>query len=184
MLVQAYLPLKFWPDVFSTTVYLINRLPIKALRLKCPMEVMFKTKPEYKTHKVFGCLSFPYLRSYNKHKLNFRSSPSTFLGYATNQKGYRCLDKNGKIFISRHVVFNEREIPFSKTSESTTSASVTQKCTIPDYLYSVYQIKVMLHANTTQTFRMTITIKHKTVPVTKVNPHQNKLMLKSIKTMA
>lgn len=78
------------------------------------MEVLTKVKPNYKNMKVFGCLCLPYLRPYNKHKLQFRSSPCTFLGYANGFKGHKCLDKNGKVIISRHVIFNEYEFPFDK----------------------------------------------------------------------
>lgn len=109
------MPLKFWPDVFATTVFLINRLPSKILKFKSPLETLFNTKPDYQNLRIFGCLCFPYLRPYSNHKLNFRSSPCTFLGYTTNQKGYKCLDSNGKIFISRHVVFNEKVFPFKES---------------------------------------------------------------------
>lgn len=70
--------------------------------------MLFGINPDFQSFKVFGCLCFQYIRPNNAHKLNFRSSPCTFLGYATNQKGYKCLDKSGNIFISRHVVFNEK----------------------------------------------------------------------------
>lgn len=107
LLAQASLPLKFWSDAFAIVVFLINRLPTKALQFKSPLEVLFNIRPDYQSLKVFGCLCFPCLGPYNTHKLNFRSSPYAFLGYATNQKGYKCLDNNGRIFISSHVVFNE-----------------------------------------------------------------------------
>lgn len=77
------------------------------------MEVLFGIKPNYHGLKVFRCLCFPYLRSYNAHKLYFKSSPCTFLGYAADKKGYKCIDSNGKIFISRHVVFNEQIFSFN-----------------------------------------------------------------------
>lgn len=37
-----------------------------------------------------------------------------FLGYDVHCKGYRCYDKStGKIYISRHVLFNELSFPFA-----------------------------------------------------------------------
>lgn len=131
LLAQASLPLKFWPDAFSTTVYLINRLPTKALKLRCPMEVMFDTKPDYKSLKNFGCLCFPHLRPYNSHKIDFRSSLCTFLGYATNQKGYKCLDRNGRIYISRHVIINEKEFSFRKIDRNVTQKVYNPRISIP-----------------------------------------------------
>ena len=93
LLAQASLPLKYWPDAFSTAVFLINRLPTEVLKQKCPYEFLFNSKPNYSQLKVFGCLCFPHLRPYNKHKLDFRSSPCTFLGYSSKHKGYKCLNQ-------------------------------------------------------------------------------------------
>lgn len=87
LLAHASLPLKFWPDAFATTIYSINRLPTKALQDKSPMEVLFNVKPDYRSMRIFGCLCFPHLRPYNSHKLDFRSTQYTFLGYGVNQKG-------------------------------------------------------------------------------------------------
>lgn len=40
-----------------------------------------------------------------------------FLGYSLQHKGYKCLDrKNGRVYISRHVHFNEESFPFSSPS--------------------------------------------------------------------
>ena len=56
-------------------------------------------------------MCFPYLRPYNTHKLQPRSTPCLFLGYPAHTKGYICLDPTShRIYISRHVLFNESEI--------------------------------------------------------------------------
>lgn len=77
---------------------------------------------------------FPYTRPYNKHKLDFRSTPCTFLGYATNCKGYKCLDNNGRIYISRHGTFKERVFPFNKEEYKTTKKVYNPKVSIPTIL--------------------------------------------------
>lgn len=112
LLAQSSLPLKYWAYAFSSAVYLINRLPTDVLQQQTPHERLFNTVPDYNWLKVFGCLCFPNLRPFNSHKLYFRSSPCTFLGYSSHHKGYKCLDKSGTIIISRHVIFNEHEFPF------------------------------------------------------------------------
>jgi histone deacetylase 1/2 len=58
--------------------------------------------------RTFGCLCFPFLRPYNNHKLDFRSSPCVFFRYSSSHLGYRCLDiASHCIYISRHVSFHE-----------------------------------------------------------------------------
>ena len=70
---------------------------------------------------MLGCICYPNTRPYNRHKLNFISTECTFLGYNLNHKGYKCLDKNGKIFISRDVIFYEHSFSFSSSNSSQTS---------------------------------------------------------------
>lgn len=62
---------------------------------------------------MLGCLCYPFFRPFNDHKLQFRSSLCTFLGYTSRHKGYKCLDANGRLFISRHINFNETIFPYA-----------------------------------------------------------------------
>lgn len=62
--------------------------------------------------KTFGCACYPCLRPYNQHKLQFHTTKCVFLGYSGSHKGYKCLSSTGRIFVSRHVVFNEQNFPF------------------------------------------------------------------------
>uniref|UniRef100_A0A803P7H9 Reverse transcriptase Ty1/copia-type domain-containing protein n=1 Tax=Cannabis sativa TaxID=3483 RepID=A0A803P7H9_CANSA len=113
---QASMPLKFWDEAFRAAVYIHNRLPTPDLRNQTPLEVLFKQKPDHEALRTFGCACFPNIRPYNKHKLEFRSAPCTFLGYSLNHKGYKCLDSSGRMYISRDVIFDENSFPFKKHS--------------------------------------------------------------------
>ncbi|GMI65053.1 hypothetical protein HRI_000174600 [Hibiscus trionum] len=124
LLAQASVPLKYWQDAFSTAIFLINRLPSSALSGISPYQALFLQKPDYTFLRIFGCVCYPLLRPYNNHKFQFRSSPCTFLGYSPAHKGYKCVDVNGRIYISRHVKFDESVFPFSSDCSSSASKNV------------------------------------------------------------
>ena len=71
LLSQASLPQKFWDDAFLTATHLINMMPSKVIHNVSPFEKLYSCKPDYAFLRVFGCLCYPLLRPYNKHKLNF-----------------------------------------------------------------------------------------------------------------
>ena len=112
LLAQATMPLKFWWTAFHSVVYLINMLPTPVLQMKSPFEVVYHRKPDYMQLKVFGSACYPCLRSYNRYKLQFRTSKCVFIGYSTAHKGYKCLHPSGKVYLARHVIFNEKEFPY------------------------------------------------------------------------
>lgn len=53
--------------------------------------------------RVYGCVCFPNMRLYNKNKLQFRSIQGIFLSYSLNHKGYKCLDPNSRLYISKET---------------------------------------------------------------------------------
>ena len=117
LLAKSSIPLKYWDEAFRTAVFLHNRLPTPILKQKCSLEFLFKTKPNYSFLKVFGSACYPNTHPFNKHKLQFRSTVCTFMGYSLNHKGYKCLDSNGKLYISRDVIFDETTFPFAQTNQ-------------------------------------------------------------------
>lgn len=87
---------------------------MKQLSHISPFQKLFHRTPDYRFLKVFGCSYFSYIVPYNKNKLQPKSIHCVFLGYDENRKGYRCLDKStSKIYISRHVLFDENSFPFT-----------------------------------------------------------------------
>ncbi|CAA7053587.1 unnamed protein product [Microthlaspi erraticum] len=84
-----------------------------------PHEVLFKEKPSYTMLRVFGSACYPYLRPLADHKLEPRSLQCVFIGYSAQHKGYRCLyPPTGKVYICRHVIFDEESFPFRTQYES------------------------------------------------------------------
>ncbi|PRQ50961.1 putative RNA-directed DNA polymerase [Rosa chinensis] len=114
---QSSLPFKFWVEVVQTSVFLINRLPASSLNFDSPFQKLFHNAPDYYFLKSYGCACYPWLKPYSSHKFDSRSRRCVFIGYGTQHKGYRCLDPvSGKVYISRHVTFDENTFPFQEPS--------------------------------------------------------------------
>ena len=116
LLLAAGLPKEFWGEALECVVYVMNRLPNSATKIS-PFERWFKYKPDLAHLRTFGCLCYVYVpkdvgngtsAKKKRRKLDVRSIRCIFLGYATNQFGYKCLDcTTGKIIVSIHVTFDE-----------------------------------------------------------------------------
>ena len=104
------LPKKFWAEVAHTSVFLLNRLPIKALQQKTPFEAWYDYKPRLQNLKTFGCLCFSYIPHVKRDKLDKKAEARIFIGYSSISKAYRIyLPKNNKVIVSRDVKFFELE---------------------------------------------------------------------------
>ena len=115
MLFHSKAPQELWVEAFFTATFLGNLLPSSVLPDdKSPYEMLHSKPSVYTALRVFGCKCFPYLRPYMKNKLDPKSLPCVFLGYNEKYKGYRCYyPPSGKVYISRHVLFEEKSFPYS-----------------------------------------------------------------------
>ena len=133
MMFHAHVPKWFWVEAFGTAVWLINRLPSWILDTQSPYEKLFGKTPTYDSLHIFGCRCFPYLREYAQNKFDPRSLPCVFWRYSHQFKGYRCLHPpTGKVYLSRHVVFDENMLPFQKPGFLFSSINDTGELTIFD----------------------------------------------------
>ena len=71
------LPKKFWAKAANTTIFLLNRLPTKALQQRTPFEAWYGYKPMLKNLKTFGCLCFSYIPQVNRGKLDKKAEPGS-----------------------------------------------------------------------------------------------------------
>jgi transposase InsO family protein len=143
LLSHASLPITQWTYAVTTAIHLINRLPIPKLSNKSPWEKLFHKPPDLTHLRTFGCLCFPYLRPYNHHKLQPRTTPCIFLGYPAHTKGYICLNPaTQRTYISRHVLFNETEFI---THLTLSSNPVTQPDPVTSQFDSLPWLLVNLH---------------------------------------
>ena len=98
-----------WVEAVNTVVYLINRGPYTPLGCGIPKETWPGKKVSYSFLKTFGCEAFSHIDSENRTKLEAKSKKCVFVGYGTNEFGYRLWDfENHKIIRRRDVIFNEK----------------------------------------------------------------------------
>jgi hypothetical protein len=90
-----------------TAVYILNRSPTKALNGRTSYEAWHECKPAVSHLRVFGCLAFANELGHIS-KLDDRSTPGVFIGYAEGLKTYRILDPGTqRVRTTRDVVFDE-----------------------------------------------------------------------------
>lgn len=108
LLKNGHLPVKFWGEAVSTTVYLINRVPTQALQNKTSYKALHVVKPSVSHLKVFGCIAFALISAHKLHKLDEKSEKCVFIVYALESKAYRLYNPvSCKVIVSRDVVFHE-----------------------------------------------------------------------------
>ncbi|RVX02654.1 Retrovirus-related Pol polyprotein from transposon TNT 1-94 [Vitis vinifera] len=61
LLHEKELPKSFWAEAANTAVFLLNKLPTKALQKQTSFEAWFGYKPMLMNLKTFGCLCFSYV---------------------------------------------------------------------------------------------------------------------------
>jgi len=106
LMLESFVPSRFWVKALSTTIYLINRLPSSTLHLDSSYSRLFGVPPNYNSLYVFGCICFAHLPPIERHKLAEQSVQCAFLGYSNSHKGFVCYDADAnKLCISRNVFF-------------------------------------------------------------------------------
>jgi len=89
--------------------------------------VLFGRVPDYKKLHTFGCQCYPWLVPYRDNKFQCKSQPCVFLGYSLTQHAFQCLNiHTGKIYLSRHVTFDESIFPYKLAPSLADPPSATQ----------------------------------------------------------
>lgn len=75
---------------------------------------MFSNSPDLSCVKeLIGFTFYPYFRTYNSNKLQYKSSKYVYMGPSGDHKVFRCLSSSGHVYIVRGVVFVESEFPYT-----------------------------------------------------------------------
>ena len=106
MLLDAQLEEEYWAEAAATANYVKNRSPASHNSLT-PWELFHGRKPDVSGMRVFGAKAYKHVPKQLRQKLDSLSKPSTFIGYEPKSKAYRLLLEDGKVNISRDVIFVE-----------------------------------------------------------------------------
>ena len=111
MLSSSKLSKSLWTEALKTAVYILNRVPTKAVP-KTPFELFKGWKPSLRHIHIWGC---PFeVRVYNpqEKKLDQRTISGYFIGYAKRSKGYKfyCPSYNIRIVELRNAKFLENDL--------------------------------------------------------------------------
>jgi hypothetical protein len=102
------LPAWFWGEAMNTAVYLLNRVPTKAVEGKTPFEAWYGKKPAVHHLKTFGCIVYVKNTTPHLKKMEDRGRKMIFVGYERGSKAYRAFDPATKrVHVTRDVVFDE-----------------------------------------------------------------------------
>ncbi|RVW97919.1 Retrovirus-related Pol polyprotein from transposon TNT 1-94 [Vitis vinifera] len=113
-------PKLFWGQAILTAAYLINRMPYRVLKFQTPCQTLLKSFPTTRListvpPKIFGCSVFVHINQQHRSKLDPRSLKCIFLGYSSNQKGYKCYSPvTRKFYNSMDVTFFETQPYYPK----------------------------------------------------------------------
>jgi hypothetical protein len=107
LLKQRGMSAVFWGEAVVMAVYILNRSPTKDLNGRTSNEAWHGRKLAVSHLWVFGCLAFGKELGHIG-KLDARSTPGVFIGYAEGSKAYRILDPGTqRVRTTRDVVFDE-----------------------------------------------------------------------------
>jgi hypothetical protein len=108
MLHDQGLPLFLWAEACYTAVYLQNRSPHKAVGSMTPEEAFFGKKPEVGHFHIFGCITYSYVPSEKRSKMEPMVERGIFVGYSETSKDFRIyLTSLRKTVLRRDVRFEE-----------------------------------------------------------------------------
>jgi len=75
MLHEKELPKKLWAEAANTSVYLLNKMPTRALQKKTLFEAWFGYKLDLQHLKIFGCICFTLIPQVKRDQLDKKSEP-------------------------------------------------------------------------------------------------------------
>jgi hypothetical protein len=107
LLKQRGMPAVFWGEAVVTAVYILNHSPTTTLNGRTLYEAWHGRKLAVSHLRVFGCLAFTKELGHIG-KLDDRSTPGVFNGYADGSKAYHICDPGTQhVCTMRDIVFDK-----------------------------------------------------------------------------
>ena len=158
MMGKADLPKSFWGYALETVVYILHKVPSKSVEVT-PYEIWTNKKPYLSHIKVWGCPA--YVKRTISDKLEAKSNKCLFVGYPKETMGYQFYNTlEQRLFVSKHVVFLEKEFLLREDNGSKVELSEVQDALT--YAAHLTEPKVVIHddeliadSSKTQVFRRT-----------------------------
>nr|GFA89429.1 zinc finger, CCHC-type [Tanacetum cinerariifolium] len=108
MMKAMKLPSTFWAEAVKHAIYILNRVPTRALVDKTPYEALYNRKPNLENLRIFGCTAYAKIIIPHLKKLDDRSILMIYLGVEEGSKACRLYDpKRKRKHVSRDVRFME-----------------------------------------------------------------------------
>jgi hypothetical protein len=93
MMNERNIPQIYWVEAIHTTIHILNKDHLRPQSEKTPYELWFGRPASIKHFKFFGSKCYIKNSDENLGKYDGRADEGMFLGYATNNKGYKCYNK-------------------------------------------------------------------------------------------
>ncbi|MBW0506632.1 hypothetical protein O181_046347 [Austropuccinia psidii MF-1] len=103
----------YWAKAINTSTLLTNLIPTPSRQNLSPYALWTGKSPRIKKLRVFGCQAITLIpKNQRDWKLAQSGREGVFLGYENDMSAYRVLyPDDGKILISKHVLFDESKFP-------------------------------------------------------------------------
>jgi DNA-binding transcriptional MerR regulator len=117
----------YWVEAIHTAVHVLNKAHLIPQSDKTPYELWFGRPASIKHFRVFGSKCYIKNNDENLDKYDDRANEGIFLGYATNNKGYRCYNKRLHKMVDCIDVKIDEGIPAREVYSNESSTEDTTK---------------------------------------------------------
>jgi len=114
MIHHRSVPKQMWAEALATAVYVRNRVTSRVIPSHLtPYHIWKKETPILSNLRVFGCKCWYVVPKKFVSKLDERSAPAIFVGYATRSKAYKLIDiaTHGMLFLMKTVIPGMSQTP-------------------------------------------------------------------------